>query len=39
MNEIESPAINKNQLRMAIEPDNNKLKRRPWTQPTLHSFR
>jgi hypothetical protein len=29
MNEMESPSINKNQLRLAIEPENNKLKRRP----------
>lgn len=35
MNEMESPSINKNQLRLAIEPENNKLKRRPWTPPTL----
>lgn len=28
MNWTESPPINKNQLRSAIEPENNKLKRR-----------
>lgn len=37
MNEkIESLSINKNQLGLAIELENNKLKRRPPAPPTLH---